>query len=201
MQRKFSHGVVLAVAALLSACASTPASFYTLSAPMAPVQSTDVAPTYIEVAPVTVPERLQRPQIVLRTDTAKVEILEQSRWSAPFNIELHDALAAGVANRLGGIEFGQGTRTGTPLYRIRVQLLQFDATRGGQVDAQFGWSITRSDQDGSITSCHLSAQEAVGGPGVAEVVQAMQRIVSKTAEAIAADVQTLRAGSAGRCSR
>jgi len=103
------------LAVLLTACGTTgPTRFYTLAGPVA---ATATAPAsqparqrlLIEVLPVSVPERLARPQIVVRTDDARVDILEQDRWSAPLNNELRDALASGIANRLGAIDV---TRSG-----------------------------------------------------------------------------------------
>ena len=86
-------------AALLSACGSSPPTqFYTLSAPLqagTPARAASQGPqVYIEMMPVAVPDRLARPQLVVRSDATRVEVLEQDRWSSPFNNELRDALAA-----------------------------------------------------------------------------------------------------------
>jgi uncharacterized lipoprotein YmbA len=210
MQRSFTL-ISLATAAtvtavLLSACASAPTRFYTLAETAAPATAaTAVAPaaggqTFIEVAPVSVPERLSRPQIVVRTDATRVDILEQDRWSAPFNNELRDALASGVANRLGAVDVTRGGRpVNQPVYRIVVELRQLDAVKGGKVDATFGWTITRSDNNSSAV-CRLSVVEPASGLGVDGVVQGMQRAVGNAADAIAADVTALRAGKTGVCS-
>jgi uncharacterized lipoprotein YmbA len=210
MQRNFtliSLATATAAAVLLSACASAPTRFYTLADTAAPTAAAATAAsiptgqTFIEVAPVSVPERLARPQIVVRTDATRVDILEQDRWSAPFNNELRDALASGVANRLGAVDVTRGGRPNNqPVYRIVVELRQLDAVKGGKVDATFGWTITRSDNSSSAV-CRLSVVEPAAGLGVDGVVQGMQRAVGNAADAIAADVTALRAGKTGVCSR
>ncbi|MCA1324707.1 membrane integrity-associated transporter subunit PqiC [Herbaspirillum sp. alder98] len=186
----------------LSACSSTPPTqFYTLAtSPAAAVSTAGNAtqPVFIEVLPVAVPERLARPQIVVRNDATRVDVLETERWSSPFNNELRDALANGVSRRLGAIDVSRSGRPADGVsYRIAVELRDLDAVRNGQVQAAFGWTITRSD-DRKTAVCRLSVAEAVGGGAVADVVTAMQKVADRAAEVIAANVRGLQAGQ-GQC--
>src|SRR5450830_101472 len=208
MQGRFTFFSMAALMLALTACSSTLTRFYTLAATggaspspaTAAMPAAAVGQTFIEVLPVSVPERLARPQIVVRTDDTRVDILEQDRWSAPFNNELRDALASGVANRLGAVDVTRGGRpVNQPVYRIIVELRQLDAVKGGKVDASFGWTITRSDNSASSV-CRLAVVEPVSGAGIDGVVQGMQRAVANVADAISADVTALRAGKGGVCS-
>ncbi|MFJ3058300.1 membrane integrity-associated transporter subunit PqiC [Herbaspirillum sp. NPDC087042] len=192
-------------AALLAACGSSPPTqFYTLSAPLQAGTSSRTASqgaqTFIEMMPVAVPDRLARPQLVVRSDATRVEVLEQDRWSSPFNNELRDALAAGVTSQLGAIDV---SRTGRPAdqasYRINVELRAYDAARSGQVEAAFAWTITRSD-DRRSTACRLTVAEPVAGAANADVVLATQKVVARVVQAIAGDVRALQAGQGGQCS-
>ena len=62
---------------------------------------------HFEVAPVGVPERLARPQMVIRNEkrndkdgvSPRVDVLEQQRWSSSFDSELRDAFAGAIASR------------------------------------------------------------------------------------------------------
>lgn len=205
LQSTYFSAAVLAV--LLTACGTTePTRFYTLAGPVTagvPQQAPASAQQkrlLIEVLPVSVPERLARPQIVVRTDDARVDILEQDRWSAPFNNELRDALASGIANRLGAIDVTRNGRPANqPAYRIAVELRQLDAVRNGNVQAGFSWTITRTDDARSAT-CSLTLVEPVSGAGVDALVQGMQKAVANTVEAIAANVLRLQDGKGGGCS-
>jgi len=193
------------VASLLAACGSSPpATFYTLASPAdsAPaVRTASQGPqTFIEVMPVAVPDRLARPQLVVRSDATRLEVLEQDRWSSPFNNELRDALAAGVAARLGAIDVSRGGRPADQAsYRINVELRDFDAARGGRVQAAFGWTITRSD-DRRSGACRLTVVEPVSGGANADVVAATQKAVAQAAQAIADGVRALQSGQGGQCS-
>ncbi|QBP76736.1 membrane integrity-associated transporter subunit PqiC [Herbaspirillum huttiense] len=190
-------------AALLAACGSSPPTqFYTLAVPAdgAVARTASQGPqTFIEVMPVSVPERLARPQLVVRSDATRVEVLEQDRWSSPFNNELRDALSAGVAAKLGAIDVSRGGRPADQAsYRINVELRDFDAARNGQVQASFGWTITRSD-DRRGAACRLTVVERVGGGANSDVVAATQKVVERAVQAIADNVRALQAGQGGQC--
>ncbi|WP_211452944.1 PqiC family protein [Collimonas antrihumi] len=193
----------IAIALLLAGCASPPTRFYTLSAPLAaPAPAIQSARLFIDVAPVTLPERLARPQLVVRSagsaSSTRVDILEQERWSAPFNSELRDALASSIANRLGAIDVSRSGRpTDQPVYRIAVELREFDAVPGEKVQATYGWTISRSDNSRS-SACQLSVTEAVAS-GIDALVLGVQRTVADAADGIAANVVAFKANTASSC--
>jgi len=198
MQRRF---IVLMATLALAACSSMPTRFYTLAAAPAAASVAPLAaaamPVFIEIPAVSVPERLARPQIVIRNDETRIDILEQDRWSSPFNNELHDALASAIANRLGAVDVTRGGRpANAPVYRIMLELRQLDAVKGGKVDAQLAWTITRSDSasSGASSVCSLRVMESAADSAVDGVVQAMQRVVARTSDAIAADIVLFRQG-------
>lgn len=199
------RAIAALAAALLAACGSTPPTrFYTLSAAPAPtagaLPAQGQAPqTFIEMLPVAVPERLARPQLVVRSDAARLDVLEQERWSSPFNNELRDALAAGVANRLGAIDISRSGRQADQVsYRIAVELRDMDAVPGGQVQASFGWTVTRSD-DRKSAVCRMTVAEPVTGGAPGDVVLATQKAVAGVAEAIANNVRALQSGQGAQC--
>src|SRR5687768_4990935 len=102
------HVLYGAVALLFAGCVSVPeARFYTLSESSAisearnPRLSLSSSPIFIDVMPVNVPERLARPQLVVRTkgEAPQLFILEQERWASHFNHELRDAFATRIASQ------------------------------------------------------------------------------------------------------
>ena len=191
----------LAPLLMLAACttASPSARFYTL-APNVTSTPAAASPLFVEILPVRVPERLARPQIVVRDagDTAQVRILEQDRWSSHFNDELQDALAGAVTARLGAVDVSRG---GQPpdahSYRIAVELVQFDAVPDTQLQTVFSWSVRRSDNDG-VAICRSVQSQPVGG-GIAGVVQGMRQAVTAVAGQISAAVSALEAGAEASC--
>ena len=196
---KRSISVVLVSALLLTGCAAAPDTYYTLaaSAPAGKVMP-DAAAIFIELAPVAVPERLARPQMVITRAgkggerSAEVALLEQHRWASSFESELRDALASGIASRLGAIDATKGGRQpGQNAWRIAVQLRQFDAVENAQIDAALSWTVRRTDGARSF-ACQWTGREPVAA-GISALALGAQRVTGSAAQAIARHVATLAA--------
>lgn len=197
MKLKYATG---ALALLLAACATPPATRYYSLAPALP--SAPASALQIEVPPIALPERLVRPQLVVRTAANPFEVLDTHRWAAPFNSELHDALASGIAQQLGAIDVSTGGRlAGQPVYRIAVQLRQWDAAVDQQVQASFSWTLRRSDGARNL-ACQWSQSEPIDtgtGAGIAALAQGAQRLTQRAAQSMAASVKALEADAAATC--
>jgi uncharacterized lipoprotein YmbA len=201
--KKTMIAAALVSAALLSGCASAPDSYYTLAAASeqmaAPAGAPADAPIFIELAPVAMAERLARPQMVIskgaKAGSAEVDLLEQHRWASSFDNELRDALASGIAARLGAIDVTRGGRQASaPAWRIAVQLRQFDAVENAQIDAALSWTVRRSDGAFSA-ACQWSGREQLGA-GIPALALGAQRLTGRAAEAIARHVAALNMGDA-----
>jgi len=198
-QPAIAVAVLCGALALLAGCASKPDNYYTLASPVAAEAAPatpggSALPLYIELAPVAVPERFARPQMVVRqpNGSVQVEVLEQHRWASSFENELRDALSAGIAGRLGALDVTKGGRQNSqPVWRIAVQLRQFDAVDGGRVDANFSWTLRRSDEARTM-ACQLSLGEAVGS-GMDALARGAQRVTANAAAAMARSVDAARA--------
>lgn len=191
-------------AALLTGCASPDPRYYTLAqgpdatVPAAgqaatPARAAQAQPVWIEVAPVRVPERLNRPQLVVRDgkDGGELKLLDLSRWSAPLPDELRDALSQQLQARLGAVDtYQQGLSEVEPVYRITTEVVRLDAEVGQRAGAVINWTVRRLP-DGKVnagrTQAELPAPGAVDG-----VVAAYRQIVANTAADIAAGVESLR---------
>ena len=198
---------LLAVVFLAAGCASVgeKTKFYTLSVPSDtrgkdPYPGYSVTPIFIEVMPVSVPERLARPQLVVSSkgQDGELLVLEQARWSSPFNLELRDALAAAIAGKIGAIKvIRRGRLAGQPIYRIAVELSQFDATVGGRVNARFDWTITHSTQARSAACYSVISEPA--GDSIESLVKGIQHVVAAAAESISENLMQLNGGGAASC--
>ncbi|KQM70339.1 hypothetical protein ASE76_10700 [Xylophilus sp. Leaf220] len=184
-------GLALAACALAAGCAGQPDRYYTLADPAAlrtaPAAAPQAAPTMaIEVLPVGVPERLARPQMVVRTSAAspEVQVLEQHRWSASFEKELRDALSSGIATRLGAIDASKTpAAAGLRPWRIAVQVARFDAVEGERVDGAFTWTLRRAGTPQQL-DCRLDTSVAAGA-GMAALAQASGEVAARLAKTIA----------------
>ncbi|WP_373379407.1 membrane integrity-associated transporter subunit PqiC [Cupriavidus nantongensis] len=194
-------------AAVLAGCASPEPRYYTLSqgpgavAAPAPAAAPSTDTLWLEVAPVRVPERLNRPQLVVRDgrsgndsssgNDAGVRLLDLSRWSSPLPDELRDALSQRLQATLGAVDtYQQGLSDVQPLYRITTEVLRLDADVGQRAGATINWTVRRLP-DGKVVSGRTQAE--LPAPGAVDgVVAAYREIVASTANDIAAGVQALR---------
>ncbi|MEJ8853161.1 PqiC family protein [Variovorax robiniae] len=199
-----THLIALAAVftAFLAGCSTTSTRFYTLASPTAATAApAGAAPYWIEVAPLAVPERLARPQMVVRSAAAnvQVDVLEDSRWASSFESELRDALSSGIAGHLGALDGTRGGRPATaPVMRIAVQVRRFDAVDGSGVEASLGWSARRGEQ-GRVLVCQTELREPASGPGIQAVAQSAQRLTANASAAIARGVAALQSNPDAVC--
>ena len=136
MRNRISIAALCLLSAVWAGCAArSPGSdFYTLSA----MGSAAPAPAgySIAVGPVSVPEIVDRPQIVVRSGPNKVFIDEFHRWGSP----LGDGISRVVAENLSAIlrtrlvaVFPKATSAGAK-YRAIIDVMAFDSEPGAAVD-------------------------------------------------------------------
>lgn len=203
MKSARSAATVLAavVAVLATGCANSPDRYYTLAEPVAETPLPSASAIFIDIAPVAMPERLARPQLVVRrggASTAEVALLEQHRWTASFESELRDALGAGIAARLGAVDVTKGARlAGAPAWRIAVQLQRLDLVEGERAEASFSWTVRRADVERG-TACQWRGSEPAAG-GIDALALGARRLTGGVSAQIARHVQALQADPAAAC--
>lgn len=184
--------MLLVAAGGLAACASPSSpNIYTLQGPQASTAAAPGGPArFIDVAPVVIPERLRRRQVVVRTGPTQLRVLEQERWSASLADELHDSISVGLQNRLGAADVSQTGLAGrAPSYRISIEFNQLDAQQGGQVRATVSWLVKQvSGDQGRV--CQAQFAEAAG-ESVEQLVAAHQRVVAAVVDAVALSQRAL----------
>lgn len=185
----------LALAAAFSAgCSSPEPRYYTLASRLdaaTPAKPRLDRPLWIEVMPVSIPEYLNRPQLVLRgsTNDGEIKVMEFVQWSAPLRDELRDALSLHLQTTLGAIDvYKLASARGDPTIRVAAEVVRLDAGLGQQAVASISWTV-RNLPDGKVivgnTNAELPVPATVDG-----VVAAYRQIVAAAAADIAAAVQS-----------
>ncbi|MBP2232904.1 putative lipoprotein YmbA [Azospirillum agricola] len=175
------RGLVMAVL-LLAGCQTPDSRLYTLSVlpPDGPVGA--AAGGALALGALELPPLVDRPQIVRRIDSNRVETLEFDRWAEPLADGLRATLAADLAARLPGRSVlpvaGSAPAAGTAV--LSVSVLRFEATADGRVvlDAQWGAANGPRRRDS------VEIRAANGEP--AALVAAMSRAVAALADRMAA---------------
>jgi uncharacterized lipoprotein YmbA len=202
MNRTVCHyGTGMIAAALLCAgCSSTPTErFYTL-APVASASTQAVStaqPRYsVAIGPVRVPDTVDRPQMVVREGSNRVEILEQQRWAGSLRSEIARALATGVGARLAdaqvSVSDSQAGRTAS--YRVAVDIERFDAMLNDSVSVQALWTIRQQGGE-ALRSGRFTASEPTGPGGYDAIAAAYARALAAMSGQVAEALRTAGAGS------
>src|SRR5690606_33858562 len=149
MKRTISTWIrLLGLAGLLAGCAApTPTRHYSLAAPAAQQPVAGVARVAaaggLLLSVTRIPAEAERPQLVVH-DPARdpaVQVLNDSLWAAPLGGQIRDALASGVARRLGTADLRRLTDAGErPVRRNEVRFECFDRVGGGFVVFGGEWS-------------------------------------------------------------
>ena len=178
-----------ALALTLTACGITGTSpeprFYTLASEAPPPAPASAGAYTIVVGPVTIPEVVDRPQIVTRTAESRVEIAELSRWAAPLKSEISRVIADHLATALPGARVStmEQRATGAPDYRVIVDVQRFDSSNEGSA-IQASWQVRTKDNPAAVSGRSVVAEPA--GAGYDALVAAHSRGVAKVASEIAA---------------
>ena len=139
----------------------------------------------IFVGPVTIPEGVDRPQMVTRTAPNQVEIADLDRWGEPLKAAIPRLIAETLTRRLGASDVMTSRQSATLDFDFRVAIdidrFDFSAAEGAVVDAT--WTI-RGAKDATARTGHTRAREPAGGAAP----QAMAAAHSRAIEKVAADI-------------
>ncbi|NPT56884.1 hypothetical protein GNZ13_20415 [Paraburkholderia sp. 5N] len=191
MSRFSSCSLGMIVLTLVAGCATSPSSqFYTLS----PVQVAElrpyVKPMAIAIGPVTVPELVDRPQIVSRIDVNRVSIDEFARWADPLKSQIPRVLAADLTQLIpGSIVSVYPQHVDDNAYRVSVDVQSFDSPTSGTVMLAVIWSV-RPPKRGEPVNGRTVVHEVVSAPGYDALVKAHSRALASVARDIAVAMQS-----------
>lgn len=188
MSRYLSLPLAIIVLGLFAGCVTSPASkFYTLSPVQVVEQRPGVKPITVAIAidPVTVPELVDRPQIVSTVDANRVSIDEFARWADPLKSQISRVLAADLTQLIpGAIVSSYPQRVDDNAYRISVDVQNFDSSTSGTVTLAVIWSVRPPKRGGQVSGRSV-VHEVVNGPGYGALVDAHSRALASVASDIA----------------
>jgi uncharacterized protein len=184
--------VALLVAVTLAACGSSKnASFYTLGQDPALSRDGDATSVYIVVGPVTVPDLVDRPQIVTRRAGNEVELHEFVRWAQPLKMDIARAIASDLSQLLGSeqVTVFDASSDASRAWRVRVDVMSFDTTIGDSVTVDALWAVRPPGKQPVLTGRSL-AHEPVRGAGYDALISAHDRALASVSRDIASAIRT-----------
>lgn len=194
----------LAIAACVAGCAAsgTRERFYALNdggvvqSTAGPAMASALAAPLpgILISSVTVPELVDRPQIVTRDNSNQVIVSEQNLWAEPVRSGVGRTLAVRLSRALA--EAGRPAQVGAypqtsivdPYLRVTIDVARFDAVPNGEAVVDALWSIRRT-ADGYVRTGRTVASSPIAGTGYDAIVSAWNDALATVDRDIAAAVQ------------
>jgi len=174
----------------MAGCATSPsAHFYTL-APLAAANAAQqqAVPYSISVSQISLPEFLDRPQLVLTLDENRVQLLENHRWAEPLKSAISRVLAENLSRLLGADQvswYPQSTAYRAD-YRILADFQRFE-TSGSRVTVDAIWTV-RSSGNAPARTGRSRIVEQIDGTGYEAVAAAYSRALGAVSAEIAAAI-------------
>jgi uncharacterized lipoprotein YmbA len=184
---------MLAAAALVG-CGSSPKShFYTLSSGTALERSDAKIQYSVAIGPVTVPEIIDRPQIVTRSGPNQVQIADLARWAGPLKSEIPRVMAGNLMQLLDGAYVYVYPQNVSPNadYQVLVEVQRFDSTLGDAVTIEALWAV-RPSQGGAQKNGRSVVREPTNGNGYDALVAAHSRALTAVSRDIAEAIRSAR---------
>jgi uncharacterized lipoprotein YmbA len=147
----------------------TEVRYYTLAAgaPAGPARQEAVRYT-VHVAPASVPEALDRPELVLRVSSTEVAVDDHHRWAEPLRTGVARAVADSLARALdGALVSTSEQRTTRPAsdveLTIDVQRLEVSLAAGASIDV--AWTARWADNGPTRAGRSVARVPRAPGPG------------------------------------
>jgi len=186
--------VTLACGAVLLGCASPQERLYTLSGPQPPAT---VAPAtlHVLVGPVTIPEALDRPQLVVRRSSVRLVALEQERWAEPLREGIPRVLSDAITTKLPNVSATSFATAADARWDMRlfVDVTRFEVIPGERVVIEAYWRLQVAADKGALDGRSVIVKAVHGGPedydaivaaqaaGLAEVGAELSEVIAKEA--------------------
>jgi len=176
---------LLPAACLLAGCASTPASYHTLVAPLRDAESANDLSTYaIEVAPIAMPAEVDRLELVVRRRDGTIVLLENELWAAPLADELRAALRLGIQDRADSA-LCERVRRDLRTFAVSMEIERFESVVGDHAVIQARWQLRVTGSGYDVRVARRSRAEESVGPGYASLVDGYQRAIREIASDMA----------------
>lgn len=179
-----SRFIGVAIAAVWLACATAGCSrsprvtFYTLepAAQVEPSVAATAVPS-VAVGPVTLPELVDRPQLVVRVAANRVDILESHRWAEPLKSEIPRLIAENLGRLLPSDRVSSNLQHAgaNADYRVLLDFRRFESSPGEAVTVEAVWSLRRGTGGGALKTGRSLVREPVAAAGYDPLVAAYSR--------------------------
>jgi uncharacterized lipoprotein YmbA len=184
--------VSVAVAICLAGCATSPtARFYTLT-PIAPQEAKGpsgaaVSPLSISIAPVEIPDYLDRPQIVTRDGRNELRLAEFDRWAGSLSNNIASVLAENLGLLIGTERvFVYPRMSGEKAdYSLALRVLRLECAPGDQVLLKAQWTLLAGPERKDVATRVMTLSEKLNDREYRTMASAISHTLGEVSREIA----------------
>jgi uncharacterized lipoprotein YmbA len=196
---RFTNVAFCLITLLVSGCGSVPTEhFYTLlGSPMpSDVPVATVGAPSVTIASVTVPEAVDRPELVIRAGANRVSVIENQRWAEPLKSAIPRAIAGDLSGLLGGatVSVRSDNASRDAKYLVLIDITRFDSSLNEAATIEALWSV-RPVAGGVTQSGESTFSIPVHGGGFDELVAAHALALARLSGEIAAQIKAIEASA------
>lgn len=183
------------VTVLLAGCASSPsARFYTLT-PLghqeakAPLPGA-ATPVSVSIAPVEIPDYLDRPQIVTRDGRNELRLAEFDRWAGSLSDNISAVLAENLSTLLGSdqVSVYPRMRAEQADYSVTMRVLRLDCVPGDRVFLKVQWTVFAGKDGKDVATRMATFTESLSDNRYETVVAAVSNTLEQVSREIAREI-------------
>ncbi len=207
LMKPMTAAFLLALRAAGCAGESQPSRFYVLSYPSSDgsgeATTTKRAGLGLGIGPVALPQYLDRPQIVRRSDGNRLELEEFDRWGGRLGENFVTVLAEVLSDKLqtDRVSVYPWSRPEEVEYQVIVNVTAFETDESGQSVLDARWTIIDARRQSVLSMARTSLREVVAeqaalpdqGVDYDAAAAAMSRNVAELGDVIAEEIQALAA--------
>jgi len=199
-----SFVTTLLVALILLGCSSPKTAYYKLNSDPIPMMADASAKIRVMVGPVSVPVRMDRPQLVVQTSSNEVQVYEYQRWAGSLKSDIGRVVGASLARDLATPNvwnFAESTQTNFD-YQILLDVQNVESSSDSGIVVDVLWTIKPMDDknmavvknpnpngDAAVKSRMMMGRslvrEPTNGPGLDALLAAQSRAFAKVGSEIA----------------
>jgi len=185
--------------AVLGGCGSAPVEhYYTLLGQPASVggdQSGAMSRVTVTLASVTIPETVDRSELVLRSGANSVAVMDTHRWVESLKSEIPRAIANDLSRDLDGalVSVQADNASRDAKYQVYVDITRFDSVLNDAASIDAFWSVRLANGD-QLRSDRVALRIPVHGAGLDELVAAHTQALAQLSEKIATQIREIDAG-------
>lgn len=182
-----AHFLAVFGIASLSGCINTPLpDYYVLTAQSTGIQVATESDLAVGIGPITIPETINRPNIVTPLDSNQLEVAEYHRWSEPLIDNISRVVITNMADRLGANKLYAYPWLGNDIdYQVKIDVLQMIGTPTGSIYFQVRWQVLTGEKPRQLLETRISEyRQPLEGEGYSAMVSAYSRAVSSLSDEI-----------------